>query len=104
MEIGIEQFAAISPDSATGKPPSATDRMADLLEEIEDADALARPVGMGASPRRNSWIPRRPIILAAELCTKTIRLTRRGHGIERRRPVRVFQEFATLEPDRKRRA
>jgi hypothetical protein len=35
MEIGIDSFAAILPDPATGRPPSATDRMADLLHEVE---------------------------------------------------------------------
>lgn len=29
MEIGVDSFAAILPDPRTGKPPSATDRMAD---------------------------------------------------------------------------
>jgi len=39
MEIGIDSFAAILPDPTKGTPPSGTDRMADLLEEIE----IARP-------------------------------------------------------------
>jgi len=40
MEIGIDSFAAILPDPATGNPPSASDRMADLLEEVEVADRV----------------------------------------------------------------
>ncbi len=38
MEIGVDSFAAILPDRATGKPPSPTDRIAYLLEEVEAAD------------------------------------------------------------------
>jgi hypothetical protein len=38
MEIGIDSFAAILPDARTGKPPSGTNRIAVLLEEIEIAD------------------------------------------------------------------
>lgn len=35
MEIGIDSFAAILPDPVTGQVPSATDRMAELIEEVE---------------------------------------------------------------------
>lgn len=38
IEIGIDSFAAILPDPATGKPPSAADRIADVLDEVEVAD------------------------------------------------------------------
>ena len=52
MEIGIDSFAAILPDPTTGKPPSGTDRMADLLEEIEIADQVGLDVfGMGEHHR-----------------------------------------------------
>ena len=52
MEIGIDSFAAILPDPATGKPPSATDRMADLLDEVEVADRAGLDVfGIGEHHR-----------------------------------------------------
>lgn len=41
MEIGIDSFAAMLPDPATGKLPSGTDRMADLIAEVEVADRAA---------------------------------------------------------------
>lgn len=60
MEIGIDSFAAILPDPATGALPSATDRMADLLDEVEVADRVGLDVfGIGNIIARNSWIPRR---------------------------------------------
>ncbi len=59
MEIGIDNFAAILPDPTTGNPPSGTDRMADLLEEIEVADQVGLDVfGMGEHHRAEFWIPR----------------------------------------------
>ena len=61
MEIGIDSFAAILRDPATGRLPSATDRMAELLEEITVATvsvsmslALANTIAPSFStPRRD---------------------------------------------------
>jgi Luciferase-like monooxygenase len=77
VEIGIDSFAAILPDPATGKLPSATDRMADLLEEIEVADRVGLDVfGMGEHHRAEFLDSAPAIILAAAAArTKTIRLT-----------------------------
>ena len=48
MEIGIDSFAAILPSPTTGIIPSATDRMAGLLEEVEVADRVGLDVfGIG---------------------------------------------------------
>ena len=59
MEIGLDSFAAILPDPATGKLPSATNRVADLLEEVEVADRVGLDVfGMGEHHRAESWILR----------------------------------------------
>lgn len=40
MEIGIDSFAAILPDPKTGKLPSPSDRMAELIEEVVVADRV----------------------------------------------------------------
>lgn len=99
MEIGIDSFAAILPDPTTGKPPSATDRMADLLEEIEVADRVGLDVfGMGEHHRAEFLDSAPAIILAAAAArTKTIRLTSAVTVLSAADPVRVFQEFATLD-------
>ena len=99
MEIGIDSFAAILPDPATGKPPSATDRMADLLEEIEVADRVGLDVfGMGEHHRAEFLDSAPAIILAAAAArTSTIRLTSAVTVLSAADPVRVFQEFATLD-------
>src|SRR5277367_2353443 len=99
MEIGIDSFAAILPDPATGKLPSATDRMADLLEEVEVADRVGLDVfGMGEHHRAEFLDSAPAIILAAAAArTKTIRLTSAVTVLSAADPVRVFQEFATLD-------
>jgi len=99
MEIGIDSFAAILPDPTTGKPPSGTDRMADLLEEIEIADQVGLDVfGMGEHHSAEFLDSAPAIILAAAAArTKTIRLTSAVTVLSAADPVRVFQEFATLD-------
>ncbi len=99
MEIGVDSFAAILPDPATGKLPSATDRMADLLEEVEVADDVGLDVfGIGEHHRAEFLDSAPAIILAAAAArTKSIRLTSAVTVLSAADPVRVFQEFATLD-------
>lgn len=99
MEIGIDSFAAILPDPATGRPPSATDRMAALLEEVEAADRVGLDVfGMGEH-HRAEFLDSAPVVIlaAAAARTRTIRLTSAVTVLSAADPVRVFQEFATLD-------
>jgi probable LLM family oxidoreductase len=99
MEIGIDSFAAILPDPATGKPPSAADRMAGLLQEIEVADRVGIDVfGIGEHHRAEFLDSAPAIILAAAAArTSRIRLTSAVTVLSAADPVRVFQEFATLD-------
>ncbi len=99
MDIGIDSFAAVLPDPATGKVPSATDRMANLLEEVEVADRVGLDVfGIGEHHRAEFLDAAPAVILAAAAArTKTIRLTSAVTVLSAADPVRVFQEFATLD-------
>ena len=99
MEIGIDSFAAILPHPATGRPPSATDRMADLLDEVEVADRVGLDVfGIGEHHRAEFLDSAPAVILAAAAArTRTIRLTSAVTVLSAADPVRVFQEFATLD-------
>lgn len=99
MEIGVDSFAAILPDPTTGKLPSATDRMADLLEEVEVADRVGLDVfGIGEHHRAEFLDSAPAIILAAAAArTSQIRLTSAVTVLSAADPVRVFQEFATLD-------
>jgi probable LLM family oxidoreductase len=99
MEIGIDSFAAILPNPTTGQLPSATDRMADLLEEVELADQVGLDVfGIGEHHRAEFLDAAPAIILAAAAArTSQIRLTSAVTVLSAADPVRVFQEFATLD-------
>src|SRR5260221_11797755 len=99
MEIGIDSFAAILPDPVTGKLPSPTDRMADLLDEVEVADRVGLDVfGIGEHHRAEFLDSAPAIILAAAAArTSQIRLTSAVTVLSAADPVRVFQEFATLD-------
>lgn len=99
MEIGIDSFAAILPDPATNTIPSPTDRMADLLREVELADRVGLDVfGIGEHHRAEFLDSAPAVILAAAAArTSTIRLTSAVTVLSAADPVRVFQEFATLD-------
>ena len=99
MEIGIDSFAAILPDPATGRLPSATDRMADLLDEVETADRAGLDVFGIGEHHRAEFLDSAPAIIlaAAAACTSRIRLTSAVTVLSAADPVRVFQEFATLD-------
>jgi probable LLM family oxidoreductase len=99
MEIGIDSFAAILPDPVTGQLPSATDRMADLLDEVEVADRVGLDVfGIGEHHRAEFLDSAPAIILAAAAArTSQIRLTSAVTVLSAVDPVRLFQEFATLD-------
>jgi probable LLM family oxidoreductase len=99
MEIGIDSFAAVLPDPKTGKPPSGVDRMADLLDEIALADSVGLDVfGVGEHHRAEFLDSAPAVILAAAAArTKTIRLASAVTVLSAADPVRVFQEFATLD-------
>lgn len=99
MEIGIDSFAAILPDPTTGKTPSATDRMAALLEEVEVADRVGLDVfGIGEHHRAEFLDSAPAVILAAAASrTRQIRLTSAVTVLSAADPVRVFQEFATVD-------
>lgn len=99
MEIGIDSFAALLPDPTTGRLPSATERMERLLEEVEIADRAGVDVfGIGEHHRAEFLDAAPAVILAAAAArTRRIRLTSAVTVLGAADPVRVFQEFATLD-------
>jgi alkanesulfonate monooxygenase SsuD/methylene tetrahydromethanopterin reductase-like flavin-dependent oxidoreductase (luciferase family) len=99
MEIGVDSFAAILPDPATGRIPSASERMADLLGEIEVADQVGINVFGIGEHHRAEFLDSAPAVILAAAATRTtqIRLTSAVTVLSAADPVRVFQEFATLD-------
>jgi probable LLM family oxidoreductase len=97
MEIGVDSFAAALDD--TGVVGTPTDRMRDLLEQIEHADQVGLDVfGVGEHHRKEFLDSAPAVILAAAAGrTKRIRLTSAVAVLSAADPVRLFQEFATLD-------
>jgi probable LLM family oxidoreductase len=99
MQIGVDSFAAAISDPVTGLTISPVQRMQNLLEEIKLADQAGLDVfGIGEHHREEFLDSAPAVILAAAAAqTKTIRLTSAVTVLSAADPVRVFQEFATLD-------
>src|SRR5246127_3993116 len=99
MQIGVDSFGAVISDPATGITLSSLQRMENLLEEIEVADQVGLDVfGIGEHHRSEFVDSAPPVILgAAATRTKNIRLSSDVTVLSAADPVRVFQEFATLD-------
>jgi probable LLM family oxidoreductase len=99
MELGIYTFGVTGPDPATGETISVEQRFANLIEEIELADQVGLDVfGLGEH-HRDEFIVSTPavVLAAAAMRTKRIRLSSAVTVLSSDDPVRVFQEFATLD-------
>src|SRR5881296_3546850 len=97
MQVGIDSFAAAHDDTSLAIDPS--DRLRNLVEEIVLADQVGLDVfGIGEHHRREFLDSAPAVILgAAAARTQRIRLTSAVTVLSAADPVRVFQEFATLD-------
>src|ERR1700731_3386533 len=98
MEIGIDSFAAMFSGNKD-RIINDTDAIAQLLERIEHADKVGIDVfGIGEHHRKGFLDSAPALILAAAAArTKRIRLTSAVTLLSAADPVRIFQEFATLD-------
>jgi len=94
MELGIYTFGEL----ASGET-SPADRLRNLLEEIELADEVGLDVfGVGEHHRPDFAVSAPAVVLAAAAArTKRIRLSSAVSVISSDDPIRVFQDFATLD-------
>jgi probable LLM family oxidoreductase len=99
MELGIYTFADLQPDKVAGKAIITHERIKDLLEEIHLADQLGLDVfGVGEHHRADYAVSSPAVVLAAAASmTKNIKLTSAVTVLSSDDPVRVFQDFATLD-------
>jgi probable LLM family oxidoreductase len=99
MQIGVDSFAAALPDEGNRLTVSASDSIRHLVERIELADRVGLDVfGVGEHHRREYLDSAPAMILAAAAArTKQIRLTSAVTVLSAADPVRVFQNFATLD-------
>ena len=98
MQIGIDSFAAAMSDAA-GATISPVDRLRNLLEEIELADQVGLDAFGIGEHHRIEYLDSAPVVILAAAAprTKRIRLTSAVTVLSAADPVRVFQEFATLD-------
>ena len=99
MEIGIDSFVAATLDRTTHRAIDPAKHLADLIEEITLADEVGLDVfGIGEHHRAEFLDSAPAVILAAAAArTRRIRLTSAVTVLSAADPVRVFQEFATLD-------
>lgn len=99
MELGISTFVETTPDIKTGKVISHAERLREVVEEIVLADQVGLDVfGVGEHHRQDYAASSPAVVLAAAASqTKRIRLTSAVTVLSSADPVRVFQDFATLD-------
>ena len=99
MEIGVDSFVAATVDRVTGEAIDPARHLNELLEAITLADEVGLDVfGIGEHHRREFLDSAPTVILAAAAArTRRIRLTSAVTVLSAADPVRVFQEFATLD-------
>jgi probable LLM family oxidoreductase len=99
FELGILTFGEITVDPATGHTPSPLERMAQTLEQAKLADDVGLDVFGAGEHHRSDFISSAPhmVLAAAATMTKNIKLTSGVTVLGSEDPVRVFQNFATLD-------
>jgi probable LLM family oxidoreductase len=97
MQIGIDSFAAAYDEAS--RAVSASDRLRNLVEQIEQADQAGLDVFGIGEHHRSDYLDSAPAIILAAAASRTrrIRLTSAVTVLSAADPVRVFQNFATLD-------
>ena len=99
VEIGVYSFADTAPDPRTGVVVDPERRLRDLIEEIELADQVGLEVYGVGEHHRPDFAASAPAVVLAAAAERTvrIRLTSAVTVLSSDDPVRVFQDFATLD-------
>jgi probable LLM family oxidoreductase len=99
MQIGIDSFAAAYQEGDAGTAVNPSDTLRNLIEQIEHADRAGLDAfGVGEHHRRQ-FLDSAPVVIlgAAAARTQRIRLTSAVTVLSSADPVRVFQNFATID-------
>jgi probable LLM family oxidoreductase len=99
MEIGVDSFVATALDQSKNDSVGDVARVHELLEQIELADRIGLDVFGIGEHHRPEYIASAPAVLlaAAAARTRRIRLASAVTVLSSDDPVRVFQQFATLD-------
>ncbi|MFM8301565.1 MAG: Atu2307/SP_0267 family LLM class monooxygenase [Gemmatimonadota bacterium] len=98
MELGIYSFVEATP-LADGTLISPEQRLADFMEEVALADEVGLDVFGVGEHHRTDYVASTPavVLAAAAMRTRRIRLTSSVSVLSSDDPVRVFQEYATVD-------
>ncbi|NDV98105.1 LLM class flavin-dependent oxidoreductase [Salipiger sp. PrR002] len=99
MELGLYTFGDVGTNPVTGEKIDAQTRLQNLMEEIELADQVGLDVfGLGEHHRPNYAISSPATVLAgAARTTKRIKLSSAVTVLSSDDPIRVYQQYATLD-------
>ncbi len=99
MELGLYTFAELTPDPATGRAISPAARLRNLVEEARLADEVGLDVFAVGEHHRPDFAVSAPAITLAAIAERTsrIRLSSAVTVLSSDDPVRVFQQFSTLD-------
>lgn len=99
MELGISSFGEVQPDGKAGNALHAHQRMQQLLAEIKLADEVGLDVYALGEHHRPDYVVSAPevVLAAAATITQKIRLSSAVTVLSSADPVRVYQNFATLD-------
>ncbi len=99
MEIGIYTFADIATHPVTKKSITPHQRMINLMEEIQLADQVGLDVFAIGEHHRPEYLVSAPAVVlgAAAVTTKHLKLSSAVTVLSSEDPVRVFQQFATID-------
>lgn len=99
FEVGIYTLADLGPDPLTGKTISPAQRMEEIIEAAKLADEAGLDVfGIGEHHRLDYVVSSPAVVLAAIAReTENIRLTSAASLVGTLDPVRLFEDFATLD-------
>lgn len=99
MEFGISTFGEIVPDKVSGKAVNAHKKVQELLQFAKLADEIGLDVFALGEHHRADYVVSAPemILAAAASITKKIKFISAVTVLSSADPVRVFQNFATLD-------
>lgn len=99
MELGIGMFGDLSFDTKTGKPRNAGLKLKEIIEQVKLADEVGLDVfGLGEHHRPDYAVSSPEIVLAAAASvTKNIKLMSTVTVLSSAEPVKVYQDFSTID-------
>jgi probable LLM family oxidoreductase len=99
FEIGIMTFGEVTRDPVSGQLPSPRQRVREAIEQAQLADDVGLDVFGVGEHHRSDFVGSAPTILlaAAAQATRNIRLTSAVTVLSSEDPVRVWEQFATID-------